>query len=1280
HIIGGHITRPHHRHIIGGHIIRGHTIEATFIRGHIIGGHIIRGPTHPRPHHQATSSSHIIRGHTIRGHIIEPHHPRPHPSEGHIEAITSSEATPSEATSSEATPSDEATHHRGHIIRGHIIRGHIIEATSSEATSSEATSSRHIIIEPHHREATPSETATRGEHQPALKLLDFLRAESTVSPGCSCSTRRLPDRLRPRAARISQATKAAWQFFPRKSACLKAACLSRIRTLINGSIVWIHKPSIFCCSARIDPMSMPCELQQFQVVWEWCLTANIAKCVDLLRRGPEGALGATLLFNRVFQYGLLICLSLLVVDSRHPGLAVQSERLHPYQRPQTFIPPMSRLPQAATALGPGIGMFFMIAWFFFIAGLLTWKLLRARRLNVHVNRLLLRRKILLTVLDYEYLTCSCDILTSHMTRMFDKPELLSKARFSRKLTRIIDQIRRSAMTSNDPSATALLGPETQQPPQLPPPTQQQQAAARESAAAEDAVGLHRLPAAQKKALAKFLFLSYSSQYCNWLLRHKLPRPRVQRHTQTNIPCVCQLAETINFGQECLINGDNAVCFIRYRRNTDCLADPDVRFCTSRGVGRAGERLVRQQPVVLSLRGRRAGRQSRAGGRKYSGLSEGRSGLSDPSAGPKADMTLPDMLAESPQRQQQALFRCVAQNDLGRVGELLRQSHVDVNGRDSDNHRMTPLMRAAWANLPDMIRLLLKAGARLDDSDSESGASALHIAARENASAAVAALIDAQANVDARDRVRRTPLMLCAALGHRTVGEQLLRAGADTDLQRDTGYTAMHLACERNHLDFARLLVEFGARLDIAANRQADCHTPFTLAARLGHVEMLRLLATRGATVAAQRCSLGTALQVAVRFSQDEAASFLSKLQKDRPPELPSASRCSTPRQASTISDSDTDTDESDTSEYDDTDSSSDLDTAATVSADGTLAPSSRAAPPRRQSLRPRLALGIRQGNFDAEKRASRGSTADPAPADPELPPPAPAQLRSPPQPCSSKPSTPSSPRTMSMPRTPVTSRTPSSPSTPSTPSPPIRPSLLPKRQTKYRTIRSSRICRNNGASEDDSPLNSPRSSGRQVHPLPAAAVAEAAEAARAAAANQFVAVKVVKLSANASPQQLQRVIRNEEKGVRLLSRLNHRNILKFLKTDRDHQGNFCIFTELLSGNSLAGILEEYGGICSALDYIHTRSPPVLHWDLKCSNVMLTNEGVIKLIDFGLAKEIAASMAANATEVVGTPCFIPPEILDGGNFTDKSDIWSLGCTSSRWPPGRHPTPTRRASTP
>uniref|UniRef100_A0A1I8IBY9 Protein kinase domain-containing protein n=1 Tax=Macrostomum lignano TaxID=282301 RepID=A0A1I8IBY9_9PLAT len=170
--------------------------------------------------------------------------------------------------------------------------------------------------------------------------------------------------------------------------------------------------------------------------------------------------------------------------------------------------------------------------------------------------------------------------------------------------------------------------------------------------------------------------------------------------------------------------------------------------------------------------------------------------------------------------------------------------------------------------------------------------------------------------------------------------------------------------------------------------------------------------------------------------------------------------------------------------------------------------------------------------------------------------------------------------------------------------------------------------------------------------------------------NQFVAVKVVKLSANASPQQLQRAIRNEEKGVQLLTRLNHRNILKFLKTDRDHQGNFCIFTELLSGIAWPAFWRSTG--CSlrtasptspdsALDYIHTRSPPVLHRDLKCSNVMLTNEGVIKLIDFGLAKEIAASMAANATEVVGTPCFISPEILDGGNFTDKSDIWSLGCT-------------------
>uniref|UniRef100_A0A1I8FRK9 Protein kinase domain-containing protein n=1 Tax=Macrostomum lignano TaxID=282301 RepID=A0A1I8FRK9_9PLAT len=596
--------------------------------------------------------------------------------------------------------------------------------------------------------------------------------------------------------------------------------------------------------------------------------------------------------------------------------------------------------------------------------------------------------------------------------------------------------------------------------------------------------------------------------------------------------------------------------------------------------------------------------------------------------------------------QQALFRCVAQNDLGRVGELLRQSHVDNDAADA----------RGLGQLADMIRLLLKAGASWTTRQRVREPRRCTSRPGRTPRAAVAPSLTLRGK--------------CSTLSSADPADAVRRAGHRQSASSSCGPGRTRTCSGTRYIPPCTWPASGPPGLRSAcwwsSEPAGHCGQPagglphsFTLAARLGHVEMLRLLATRGATVAASgsashRAAGGRAVQ------QDEAASFLSKLQKDRPPELPSASRWQHP--ASTISDSDTDTDESDTSEYDDTDSSSDLDTAATVSADGTLAPS-RAAPAEEAVVatgdwRSDSPGKLRRRKAGVGVQHSRSTPSCPDdPSWPLLTPQLPLLTPSCPSPAhASKPATAVQLQTVD-PKLAQNNVDASNPG----------PSLLPKRQTKYRTIRSSRICRNNGASEDDSPPELAKKFRAPSPPAAGRAVAEALRRPGQAAANQFVAVKVVKLSANAQPSAASAL----------------------LEDDRDHQGNFCIFTELLSGNSLAGILEEYGvfsedgianfarQICSALDYIHTRSPPVLHWDLKCSNVMLTNEGVIKLIDFGLAKEIAASMAANATEVVGTPCFIsPPEILDGGQLHGQVGHLVAGLQpSSRWPPGRRTNATR-----
>ncbi len=151
------------------------------------------------------------------------------------------------------------------------------------------------------------------------------------------------------------------------------------------------------------------------------------------------------------------------------------------------------------------------------------------------------------------------------------------------------------------------------------------------------------------------------------------------------------------------------------------------------------------------------------------------------------------------------------------------------------------------------------------------------------------------------------------------------------------------------------------------------------------------------------------------------------------------------------------------------------------------------------------------------------------------------------------------------------------------------------------------------------------------------------------------------------------------------------NLIKFLGYKTDEDNNF-IFLEYASGDNLKKIIKLCGGtlnekiirnytkqILLSLNYLH-KELKVVHRDIKCSNILLDKDGIIKLIDFGCAGFIEKQNIENAKKPkennnenennldINKPFFgfkgsLPwcaPEILNKQYYGTKCDIWSLGC--------------------
>jgi mitogen-activated protein kinase kinase kinase 3 len=142
--------------------------------------------------------------------------------------------------------------------------------------------------------------------------------------------------------------------------------------------------------------------------------------------------------------------------------------------------------------------------------------------------------------------------------------------------------------------------------------------------------------------------------------------------------------------------------------------------------------------------------------------------------------------------------------------------------------------------------------------------------------------------------------------------------------------------------------------------------------------------------------------------------------------------------------------------------------------------------------------------------------------------------------------------------------------------------------------------------------------------------------------------------------------------VELMRSLKHTNIVRYLGAQMDKE-HLHIFQEWVPGGSVSCLLSKFGSFSIeviqsyisqtliGLSYLHDND--IMHRDIKGSNILVNDEGIVKLADFGASKKLknlASNMMMSLT-VRGTPYFMAPEVFEE-KYSAKADIWGIGCVA------------------
>ncbi|HJT55517.1 MAG TPA: protein kinase [Ktedonobacteraceae bacterium] len=172
--------------------------------------------------------------------------------------------------------------------------------------------------------------------------------------------------------------------------------------------------------------------------------------------------------------------------------------------------------------------------------------------------------------------------------------------------------------------------------------------------------------------------------------------------------------------------------------------------------------------------------------------------------------------------------------------------------------------------------------------------------------------------------------------------------------------------------------------------------------------------------------------------------------------------------------------------------------------------------------------------------------------------------------------------------------------------------------------------------------------------------------------NAHVAIKEMS-QGHLSDAELAEAIARFQQEAQLLHTLQHPNLPRIYNVFEE-QGRSFLVMEYIEGKNLLQLLQDNAmrplpvaevmnyafQLCDVLAYLHQHQPPIIFRDLKPTNVMVTANGHIYLIDFGIARFFKEGQAQD-TVLLGSPGYAPPEQHGSAQTSPRSDLYSLGAT-------------------